>query len=112
MLAPRALVDMPAERGRPTERQFRQHTLNLRHRLIAIPRQIFRRGMPQQVAYAEGFARSLSGEAGFGLRSGSLFAGLLGNGSWFGSIQRGHWRTGNQPSGLGIDSKWGRRTCR
>jgi hypothetical protein len=115
MLTLRALVDMPAQRGRPAERQFGQHALHLRHRLTTVVLQIVRRVLPQQVAYVEGFAGALGGwsaRAGCGFCGEPLLADTLDDGPWFGSIHRGHWRTGSQSSGLGTEAKCGWRTCR
>ena len=83
MLALRALVDMPAQGRRPAERQFGQHALHLRRRLLTVARQKVRRVLPQQVAYVEGFAGSLGGwsaRAGCGFRGEPLFADTLDDG--------------------------------
>ena len=115
MLALRAGVDMPAQSRRPAEREFGQHALHLRNRLPAVTVQIVPRVLPQQIDYAEGWAGSLPGRfgrTGFGSGSRSSLAGGLDDGAGVGSTHRGHCRTGSQSSGLGTDSKCGRRTCR
>ena len=111
----RALVDVPAQGRGAAEGQFGQHALDLRHGLLAVPFQKPGRVLPQQVDYAEGWAGSLgagSGPAGFGLEGGALFSGVVGGAGGLGSSHRGHCRTGNQSSGLGVESKCGRRTCK
>ena len=65
------------------ERQFGQHALHLRRRLLTVARQKVRRVLPQQVAYVEGFAGSLGGwsaRAGCGFRGEPLFADTLDDG--------------------------------
>jgi hypothetical protein len=61
MLTLRELVSVPAQGRRPAERQFGQHALHLRHRLIRVAIHISRRVLPQQVDYAEAWAGPLSG---------------------------------------------------
>ena len=70
----RALIGVPAQGRGPAERQLGQHLLDLRHGLHAIPIQVGRRVLPQQVDYAEGGAGPLSGIGG---GVGSEFAGGL-----------------------------------
>jgi hypothetical protein len=106
-----ALMDSPAERRRSTEQQLRQHALHLRDGLIGISLQKFRRVLPQEIDYAERCGRWFDW-AEFGLSGEGWFDGSGSVASCPGSIHRGHCRTGNQSSGLGVDSKWGRRTCR
>ncbi len=86
MLTLRARVLVPAEGGRPAEGQFPQHALHLRYCLTTEPLEIVRRVLPQQVDYAERFARLLGGCVG----GGSFFESVPDGGSWFGSTQRGH----------------------
>ena len=112
MVTLRALVGVPAQGRRAAQRQLGQHALHLGNRLCAETLQIRRRVFPQQVDHAErrsGLVGPWSGPGG----------GFAEESAWparddgcVGSAQRGHWRTGSQSSGLGVDSKCGCRTCK
>ena len=90
MLTLRALVHTSSQRRRSAQRQLRQHTLHLCDCLRALLGQEPRGVLSQEIDYAE--------------RCDRLWEASAGDGSWLGSTHRGHWRTGNQSSGLGVDS--------
>jgi hypothetical protein len=104
MKALRALEFVSAQRCGPAQGQFSQHLLHLRRGLTTVISEIDRCVLPQQVDYAEGWGASFRGGV-FGTSGGARFEASFAGGSEFDSSQRGHWRTGSQSSGLGIDSK-------